>query len=70
MAAFRFYEDHHLLARDLETALGLWREFHRRLLVGMGLEEHAEALAEELVARWKDPATWPLVPGAEATLRA
>ena len=54
----------------LETALGLWREFHRRLLVGMGLEDHAEALSRELVARWKDPATWPLVPGAEATLKA
>ena len=70
LAAFRFYEENHLKARDLETALGLWREFHRRLLVGMGLEDHAEALSRELVARWKDPATWPLVPGAEATLKA
>ncbi|RTG94480.1 hydrolase [Thermus scotoductus] len=70
LAAFRFYEDHHLEARDLETALGLWREFHRRLFTWMGLEDHAEALSRELVARWKDPATWPLVPGAEATLKA
>jgi len=70
LEAFRFYEENHLKARDLETALGLWREFHRRLLVGMGLEDHAEALSRELVARWKDPATWPLVPGAEATLKA
>ncbi|MGC8966940.1 MAG: HAD family hydrolase [Thermus sp.] len=70
LAAFRFYEEHHLSARDLETALGLWREFHRRLLAGMGLEDHAEALSQELVARWKDPALWPLTPGAEETLRA
>ncbi|MGC8903599.1 HAD family hydrolase [Thermus sp.] len=70
LAAFRFYEEHHLSARDLETALGLWREFHRRLLAGMGLEDHAEALSQELVARWKDPALWPLAPGAEETLRA
>ena len=45
LEAFRFYEENHLKARDLETALGLWREFHRRLLVGMGLEDHAEALS-------------------------
>ncbi|MFD3004282.1 HAD family hydrolase [Thermus tengchongensis] len=70
LEAFRFYEAHHLEARDLETALGLWREFHRRLLVGMGLEAHAEALSAELIARWRDPRIWPLAPGAEATLRA
>ncbi|WP_135256993.1 HAD family hydrolase [Thermus caldilimi] len=70
LAAFRFYEDHHLEARDLETALGLWREFHRRLFTGMGLEEHAEALSRELVANWRNPRFWPVVPGAEATLQA
>ncbi|WP_038058247.1 HAD family hydrolase [Thermus amyloliquefaciens] len=70
LAAFRFYEDHHLEARDLETALGLWREFHRRLFTGMGLEEHAEALSRELVANWKNPRFWPVVPGAQATLQA
>lgn len=70
LEAFRFYEDHHLEARDLETALALWRAFHRRLLEGMGLGEHAEAVSAELVARWKDPALWPLIPGAEETLRA
>lgn len=70
LAAFRFYEDHHLEARDLETALGLWREFHRRLFRGMGLEEHAEALSRELVANWRNPRFWPVVPGAEATLQA
>ncbi|ADW22776.1 MULTISPECIES: HAD family hydrolase [Thermus] len=70
LAAFRFYEDHHLEARDLETALGLWREFHRRLFTGMGLEEHAEALSRELVENWRNPRFWPVVPGAEATLQA
>ncbi len=70
LEAFRFYEDHHLLARDLEGALGLWREFHRRLFVGMGLEDHAEALSQELVAHWRDPRFWPLAPGAEETLKA
>ncbi|GAB5603380.1 HAD family hydrolase [Thermus sp. FJN-A] len=70
LAAFRFYEENHLQARDLETALGLWREFHRRLFVGMGLEAHAEALSRELVAGWKDPRFWPVTPGAQATLEA
>lgn len=70
LEAFRFYEEHHLLAKDLETALALWRAFHRRLLEGMGLGEHAEAVSAELVSRWKDPALWPLTPGAEETLRA
>ncbi|WP_018111358.1 HAD-IA family hydrolase [Thermus igniterrae] len=70
LAAFRFYEEHHLLARDLEAALALWREFHRRLFLGMGLEEHAERLSAELVAGWKDPRFWPLTPGAEETLKA
>lgn len=70
LAAFRFYEEHHLEARDLERALGLWREFHRRLFLGMGLEAHAEALSQGLVENWKNPRFWPVTPGAEATLRA
>ncbi|WP_234554857.1 HAD family hydrolase [Thermus caliditerrae] len=70
LEAFRFYEAHHLEARDLETALGLWREFHRRLFTGMGLEAHAEALSRELVENWKNPRFWPVVPGAHATLEA
>lgn len=70
LAAFRFYEEHHLQACDLETALELWREFHRRLFAGMGLEAHAESLSRELVANWKNPRFWPVVPGAHATLGA
>ncbi|GGM95933.1 hydrolase [Thermus composti] len=70
LEAFRFYEENHLKARDLESALALWRAFHRRLLAGMGLEAHAEALAQELVSRWKDPALWPLTPGAKEVLEA
>ncbi len=70
LEAFRFYEEHHLEARDLEGALLLWRAFHRRLLLGLGLEEEAaEALSRELVENWKNPRFWPLTPGAEATLR-
>jgi len=70
MEAFRFYEENHLLARDLEAALSLWREFHRRLFSGMGLEEEAEGLSRELVNNWLNPSFWPLAPGAEETLRA
>ncbi|GLV47974.1 hydrolase [Thermus sp. LT1-2-5] len=70
LEAFRFYEENHLQAKDLPTALALWQEFHRRLLTGMGLAEHAESLARELVARWRDPAIWPLAPGAKEVLRA
>jgi HAD superfamily hydrolase (TIGR01509 family) len=70
MEAFRFYEENHLLARDLEAALGLWREFHRRLFSGMGLEEEAERLSRELVNNWLNPRFWPLAPGAEETLKA
>ncbi|WP_117237480.1 HAD family hydrolase [Thermus sediminis] len=70
LEAFRFYEEHHLLARDLESALGLWREFHRRLFWGLGLGEHAEVLSQEFVENWSDPRIWPLVPGAEETLKA
>jgi len=70
LQAFRFYEENHLLARDLESALGLWREFHRRLFAGMGLEAEAERLSRELVANWLNPSFWPLAPGAEETLKA
>ncbi len=70
LRAFRFYEENHLLARDLETALGLWREFHFRLFSGMGLEAEAERLSRELVKNWLNPRFWPLAPGAEETLRA
>ncbi len=70
LEAFRFYEAHHLQARDREGALALWRAFHKRLLVGMGLEEVAESLSQELVARYRDPRVWPLAPGAKETLEA
>lgn len=70
LEAFRFYEAHHLRARDLEGALLLWRAFHRKLLLGLGLgEEVAEAISQELLENWKSPRLWPLAPGAEATLR-
>lgn len=68
LEAFRFYEENHLQAKDLAAALALWREFHRRLFVGMGLEAEAEALSQELVENWKNPRFWPLVPGAQEVL--
>jgi haloacid dehalogenase superfamily, subfamily IA, variant 1 with third motif having Dx(3-4)D or Dx(3-4)E len=68
LAAFRFYEENHLAAKDLPTALTLWREFHRRLFAGMGLEAEAEALSRELVENWKNPRFWPITPGAQEVL--
>jgi HAD superfamily hydrolase (TIGR01549 family) len=69
--AFGLYNTRHLEARTLEGALALWRDFHRALLLGLGLEEErAEEIAQYLIQNWQDPRFWPLAPGAKEVLEA
>lgn len=63
LEAFRFYEENHLKARDLETALGLWREFHRRLLVGMGPRTTPRPFPESSWPAGRTPPPGPSSPG-------
>ncbi|KGQ21349.2 HAD-IA family hydrolase [Thermus filiformis] len=68
--AFQLYNSRHLEARTLEGALALWRDFHRTLLLGLGLEEErAEEIAQYLIQNWQDPRFWPLAPYAREVLQ-
>lgn len=68
--AFALYNARHLEAKTLEGALALWRDFHRTLLEGLGLEREAEEIAQHLIQNWQDPRLWPLAPHAREVLEA
>ncbi|MDX2006564.1 MAG: HAD-IA family hydrolase [Meiothermus sp.] len=66
--AYAHYADHHMSATDEATALSFWRTFHREVMGGIGLADHADAVADYLKANWRSPEVWPLTPGAREVL--
>ncbi|RDI95560.1 HAD family hydrolase [Meiothermus sp. QL-1] len=66
--AYAHYALHHMQATDEATALAFWRSFHRRIMEGIGLGEHAEAVADYLAQNWQNPQVWPVTPGAREAL--
>lgn len=68
MAAYAVYNQRHMQATTVETALPLWAEFHRTLLSGIGLGEHAGEISSFLRENWRNPKVWPLTPGAKEVL--
>ncbi|RIH86540.1 Phosphatase [Meiothermus luteus] len=66
--AYQHYAEHHMQATDEATALSFWRTFHREIMRGIGLEEHAEEVADYLAQNWQSPHIWPLAPGAKEVL--
>lgn len=59
---FYWYDEAHLAADTREKAVALWREFDRRLLLGLGVKR-AEAIADWLVEHWAGEDLWPRTPG-------
>ena len=68
LAAYAVYDQRHMQATTVETALPIWREFHRTMLAGIGLAEHADEISGYLGANWQNPRSWPLTPGAKEVL--
>lgn len=68
MAAYRVYNERHMQATTVETALPVWADFHLTLLSGIGLGEHAEEIVGFLRDNWQNPKVWPLTPGAKEVL--
>ncbi|MCS7069831.1 MAG: HAD-IA family hydrolase [Meiothermus sp.] len=66
--AYQHYAAHHMQATDETTALAFWRAFHREIMRGIGLEEHADEIADYLAQNWQSPHIWPLAPGAKEVL--
>jgi REG-2-like HAD superfamily hydrolase len=67
-AAYGAYNAHFQEAKDFESALPLWRTFHRNMMRELGLEAHADEIADYLADHWNDPSVWPLAPGAREVL--
>ena len=67
-AAYAEYNRRHLEAISPELALPVWRTFHRRLLEGLGLQDHAEEISSYLAENWQNPKVWPITPGAVEVL--
>lgn len=68
VAAYAEYNRRHLEAISPESALPIWRTFHRRLLEGLGLQDHAEEISSYLAENWQNPKVWPITPGAVEVL--
>lgn len=68
MAAYAVYNERHMRATTIEAALPIWAEFHRTLLSGIGLGEHAGEISAFLCENWQNPRVWPLTPGAKEVL--
>lgn len=68
LRAYTVYDQQHMQATTVEAALPIWREFHRAMLEGIGLAEHADEISAHLGANWQDPRSWPLTPGAKEVL--
>lgn len=66
--AYAHYAENHMAATDVESALEFWGRFHRELLEGIGLGEHAEEIAAYLRDNWQSAHVWPLTPHAKEVL--
>lgn len=66
--AYTHYAENHMQATDIDSALEFWGRFHRELLGGIGLGDHAETIAGYLHDNWQSAHVWPLTPGAKEVL--
>ncbi|MER3482638.1 MAG: hydrolase [Meiothermus sp.] len=67
--AYAHYSENHMAATDIDSALKFWGQFHRELLRGIGLGDHAEEIAGYLRDNWETAHVWPLTPHAKEVLR-
>ena len=66
---FYWYDEAHLAADTPEKAVELWREFDRRLLLGLGVKR-AKEIADWLVEHWAEEDLWPRTPGTPEVIHA
>lgn len=60
--AYGHYADKHMEATTEDKAHDFWRIFHWEVMRGIGLENHADELADYLRSNWRNPEVWPLTP--------